>query len=96
MLSKIGFNAVQSTEGYTVRRSDRTHVEYREGDWIARIEVEAAQVGTEKYYLAVFSATLTSLKSGPDRRAIADAERAQIVRRIAEGLEFLGDRVVIE
>ncbi len=89
MFTKRGPNAVESDEGFAIRRTARYSLEYREGDRKLEVEVEPGDG------LAVYGESIRFWDSSTGGEPVTAAEKASILQNIARALDFLGVKNVI-
>ncbi len=83
MFKYLNANSVESTDGYTVSRTQRFEVVYTEGDRSAAVEVEPGDG------LAIYSQTLTSWRPPHEDEPMTAADRKRIMERILEAYRFM-------
>jgi hypothetical protein len=88
VLTKLGPNWVESSDGYSVRRTRRMSLTYREGDKEMEIEVEPGDG------LAVYSQTIRQWRPPHDQETVTEADRDRILSHVVEAFRFLGVDVV--
>ncbi len=89
MLTKTGPNAVESDEGFSVRRTGRNSLEYRSGQRLVKVEVEPGKG------LAIYGQTIRSWEYPSGDEPITAQQRNEILDNIASALAFLGVDYVI-
>ena len=89
MLKKIGPNAVESSEGYSVRRLSRFELEYRIGDKRVVVEVEPGDG------LAIYRQSMTHWETPAGFKSLSAEERERALTDIRGALEFLGTKYVM-
>ena len=89
MLRQTGPNAVESSEGFSVRRVSRHAIEYLEGDKRALIEVEAGDG------LAIYRQSVKTWEAPHGTERLDSALQERIVTRVCAALDFLGIHYVL-
>jgi len=84
MFTVLGPNWVESSDGYSVRRTDRTSLLYSEGGKDLVVEVEPGDG------LAVYVQTITAWRPPHQDAALDKADRHRIVDRILAALRHMG------
>jgi hypothetical protein len=83
MFARIGSNAAESTEGFSVRRLSHNALEYTSGGRYLEIEVEPGEA------LAVYRSTLKTWLPPHDVEPLSEDERDVILSRVSAALRFL-------
>ena len=90
MFKKITPQKVQHSDGYIVQIADRSSVEYLENNHKAKIEVDFAVL------TGVYQDTLSGwIKSSGYEQKMNQTEHDNVLRRIVEGLKFMGCSIEI-
>ena len=89
MFKKVGPNAVESSEGYSVKRESRFALEYRIGDKKIVVEVEPGEG------LAIYRESITHWETPSGLERLSAEERERILAHILAALEFLGTKYVV-
>jgi hypothetical protein len=83
MLKSLGPSWVESSDGYTVRRTNRTELIYTEGERTVVVEVEPGDG------LAVYAQTIKEWKEPFEDEPLTAADRERILSRIMEALAHM-------
>src|SRR5262249_46502596 len=84
MYKTLGPNWVESSDGFSVRRTNRSTVVYREGDREARIEVEPGDG------LAVYGQTIQGWNPPHDGEPFTAADKQRVLSRVLDALRQMG------
>lgn len=83
MFSRIGPNAVKSTDGFSVSRTTRNSIRYTEGQREIDIEVEPGDG------LAIYKSSITAWTHGGYREPVLSHEVTRVIENLCAALEFL-------
>jgi hypothetical protein len=84
MLTRLGPNAARSSDGFSIRRTDRTTLRYSEGVRSVDIEVETGQTA-----LYVYWQSLVMWSPPNEFEAVTPDDRERILRHTGLLLDYL-------
>jgi hypothetical protein len=88
MYKSLGPSWVESSDGYTVRRTNRTELIYTEGDREVDVEVEPGDG------LAVYAQTISEWKAPFGDHPLTATDRQRILTRIMDALAHMGVKAI--
>jgi hypothetical protein len=89
MFKKLGLQGAESDQGFSVQRTERHSLEYREGDHTLVVEIEPGIDTSGQYEIAVYAQTVKSWLPPFQHDRISKEKKRQILQRIDETLTFL-------